>query len=58
MTKPNADIYLYALKKIHSKPQETLFVDDGEENVEAARKIGLKGYVYSDYNSFIKDNNL
>jgi len=52
MIKPNEDIYKYALNKIHSRPEETLFVDDGKNNVDAAQKIGMQGYIYTDFKSF------
>lgn len=43
MRKPNPEIYLQALKEADLDPEETLFIDDMEENIEAARTIGMKG---------------
>ena len=43
MRKPNPEIYLLALKEADLDPEETLFIDDMEENIEAARIIGMKG---------------
>jgi HAD superfamily hydrolase (TIGR01509 family) len=37
MIKPNPDIYLYTLNKISSKPEESLFIDDSQTNVDGAR---------------------
>lgn len=52
MVKPNADIFLYALNKTNSQPKETLFIDDNKENVEAAKKLGINGFIYTDTTSF------
>jgi len=54
MVKPNADIFLYALEKIDSKPDESLFIDDRTENVEAALRLGMQGFVYTDIDPFVK----
>ncbi len=40
--KPNPDIYEKALKLAGLKAEETLFIDDIEENTEAARSLGMK----------------
>jgi putative hydrolase of the HAD superfamily len=40
--KPNAAIYHYCLECLGSKPEETLFVDDREANVEGARAVGIR----------------
>jgi len=54
MVKPNADIFLHALEKIGSKPEESIFIDDNKANTEAAEKLGMKGYVYTNAGSFIE----
>ena len=43
MCKPAPEIYLRALEEIGMAPGETLYIDDLEENVAAARKIGMLG---------------
>lgn len=40
--KPNSDIFRYVLKKHQLKPAECLFIDDTEENIEGAKKEGLR----------------
>jgi len=50
LKKPDKKIFLHVLKEINSKPEESLFIDDQEKNVLAAKKIGLKGIVYKDIN--------
>jgi len=42
MRKPNLQIYLKALSTAGLVPEETLFIDDMEENTEAARSAGMK----------------
>lgn len=58
MIKPNPAIYEYILKTYHLTPSECLFIDDVAENIEAARKAGMKGIVfqnnYEDVKAFLK----
>jgi len=42
MRKPNPQIYIQALTEAGLEPEETLFIDDMEENIEAAKTIGMK----------------
>lgn len=42
--KPDEEIYLKALSKMKSKPEEVLFIDDKEENVLAANKLGINAF--------------
>lgn len=42
MRKPNPAIFEYALRDAGLNPQETLFVDDLKENVEAAASVGIQ----------------
>lgn len=52
ITKPDKEIYLYALQKIDSKPEESLFIDDSKTNVEGALRVGMQGFLYTDSGSF------
>lgn len=54
MVKPDRNIYEYTLKKIGSKPEESIFIDDRKINVDAAEDLGIRGYVYTDVDSFVK----
>jgi len=47
IAKPDARIYRIAAERLGVAPQEALFVDDMEENVEAARAIGMRGIRFS-----------
>lgn len=40
--KPQPEAFQYVLDRWNKKPQETLFVDDQEKNVEAAQKMGMQ----------------
>lgn len=41
MRKPNADIYESVLQKENLNPAETLFIDDNEDNINAAKALGI-----------------
>ena len=41
-SKPNEEIYLKMLAQGAMKAEETLFVDDGARNIEAAARVGIK----------------
>ena len=42
MAKPDPRIYLLALERLGVKPEETIFVDDLQVNVDAARQLGIQ----------------
>jgi putative hydrolase of the HAD superfamily len=44
MRKPDEEIFHYVLKDADMKPEETLFIDDSEANIETARKLGIVTY--------------
>lgn len=41
-SKPSEAIYMKMLADGNMKPEETLFVDDGEKNIEAAKAVGIR----------------
>ena len=43
MIKPSPEIYQYMLKRFNLKAEETIFMDDLKDNVDAAIKEGIKG---------------
>lgn len=49
MVKPNVDIYEYLLSEYGLNAGECVFIDDREDNVEAARALGMKGIVFHGY---------
>ncbi|SEB43663.1 putative hydrolase of the HAD superfamily [Tenacibaculum sp. MAR_2009_124] len=42
LRKPNANIYEFVLNENNLIPEETVFIDDTEENTVAAEKLGIK----------------
>lgn len=55
MIKPSPTIYEMVLKRYKLKPDETLFIDDLEDNCKAAEKSGIKTICYKGYKSFKKE---
>lgn len=55
MIKPNPAIYECILEKYHLNPEECLFLDDVEANIEAARAVGMKGIVFKDNYEEVKE---
>ncbi|MBC6113106.1 HAD family hydrolase [Pedobacter fastidiosus] len=49
LRKPDVDIYKLALDMAHSKPEETLCIDDLCVFVEVAQSLGIKGICHSSY---------
>ena len=41
LVKPNAEIYKLAISRFNLIPEETVFIDDKKENIEAAKKLGF-----------------
>ena len=41
MAKPDPTIYRLTLDKLGTSPEESLFIDDKQPNIDAARKLGL-----------------
>ncbi|MDD5255423.1 MAG: HAD family phosphatase [Candidatus Omnitrophica bacterium] len=46
--KPDPLIYQAALRAAHALPQEVFYTDDRPELIEGARKLGIRGFVFSD----------
>ena len=47
IVKPEAAIYHDVLHKLGTHPEETLFIDDKPENIEAAHALGIRGLVFT-----------
>ena len=52
LVKPQAAIYEDAVKGLHVRPNEALFLDDREENVEGARNVGMFAELYEEWGLF------
>ena len=46
--KPQPEIYRILLDRFSLKPQETVFIDDMEKNIEGAKALGMHGIVFKD----------
>lgn len=55
MRKPNDDIYLYVLKKIGKRPEETVFIDDNPEFIETAKRLGMHTILFKSLKQAEKD---
>jgi putative hydrolase of the HAD superfamily len=45
LSKPDPEVYEFIINQHDLKPSQTLFIDDNEENIAAASKLGLKTYL-------------
>jgi putative hydrolase of the HAD superfamily len=45
--KPEPEIYRHILEKLGTPAAETLFIDDRPTNIEAARREGMRGFVFT-----------
>jgi putative hydrolase of the HAD superfamily len=45
LAKPDPDIYEFVMYQHKLNPEETLLIDDREDNIEAARALGWKTYL-------------
>jgi len=55
MAKPDPAIYHHALEKLGTRPEETLFIDDKNVNIEAARGLGINAILFSTVDHLRKD---
>lgn len=55
LKKPDNVIYYKILEEIKLKPEEILYIDDNNENIEQASKIGLKTIKFENYEQLKKE---
>ena len=53
--KPDTDIYKILFEKYGLVPEECIFIDDHKENIDVAKKLGMKGIVFRDHDQLIAD---
>lgn len=53
-SKPDPETYHHAAQVLGIHPEETLFCDDREDNIEGVQKAGWQGYCVRDETEFIK----
>ncbi|MEM0136560.1 MAG: HAD-IA family hydrolase [Thermoplasmatales archaeon] len=52
--KPSTEYYEYVLKSMNAKPEETVFVDDKVEYLEAARKLEITTILFKNYRHLVR----
>jgi putative hydrolase of the HAD superfamily len=57
MQKPSPEIYRLTLARLQVEPQEALFLDDREKNVDGARSVGMHGLLFTETQQAIQDIN-
>jgi epoxide hydrolase-like predicted phosphatase len=57
MVKPDPRIFHLALERLGVRPAEAVFIDDIEENIEAARREGLCAIQYQDTHKTLDELN-
>ena len=50
--KPEPEIYAHAIAGLATPPEQILFLDDREENIEGARAAGIQTLLYSTHEAF------
>ena len=51
LVKPDAAIFRLICERYALKPEECLFIDDNEQNVEGARAVGMTAILHADGNA-------
>ena len=54
-SKPSPLIYREAVRRVNARPAETVFVDDVQENVDAARAMGMQAIHYQSPKGLISE---
>jgi len=55
LRKPEPEIYVLAAKKLNVQPEECIFIDDYEGNLEPAEKLGMKTVLFKTPKQAIKE---
>jgi putative hydrolase of the HAD superfamily len=53
--KPEKEMFDITIKKTGLSPNEIVFIDDREENIEAAKKVGMNGIVFRNNKQVMED---
>lgn len=54
LLKPSPEIYQLLLSRYELEPEECVFIDDLQENIDAAKKQGIHGIVFESYEQVVK----
>ena len=55
LAKPDTDIFERAIKDMHLKGEEILYIDDSENHLEVARSLGMKTILFKDNKQLLKE---
>jgi putative hydrolase of the HAD superfamily len=55
MAKPEPAIYQHALDELGTRPEETLFLDDKQVNIDASRQLGIVSLLFRDIDQLRAD---
>lgn len=50
LVKPDPEIYKLSLKNLGVLPEEVIFIDDRQRNIDGAESVGIKSILYKDLN--------
>jgi putative hydrolase of the HAD superfamily len=53
--KPDSAIYRIFLSRMGSRPENTVILDDSQANIGAARRLGMKGILFRNYESAVRE---
>lgn len=53
-SKRNPEFFKSVIRSLNLKPKEIIFFDDSNAKVESARSVGIKAYVYNNFEDFSK----
>lgn len=53
--KPKSRIYKLLIKKLEAKPEEIVFIDDYDEYLEPAKKVGMHTILFKNHKQLIKE---
>ncbi len=55
LQKPNPEIFHLALSRLEIEPQEAIFLDDRQKNIDAAQDLGMHGLLFTETQQAIQD---
>jgi putative hydrolase of the HAD superfamily len=55
MRKPDPDVYLHTAERLGLRPEQCVFVDDHDDNIEAAAKVGMRTVHHRDTPATIEE---
>jgi len=53
--KPSDKIFQYLIDKSGVNPEEIIFVDDDEDNLNGAKKLGIQTFFYGEFDKFLEE---